>query len=76
MRDLYRLIANGRASSVAGILTFDPPPDREQPVMTPAERLKLEQELTAARDRQGAAVKAQGGPMKPIKRQGDKPPIR
>ena len=33
------------------------PPPRNMPAMTPDERLKLENELTAARDRQ-AAVKA------------------
>jgi hypothetical protein len=32
---------------------FDPPPKRENPAMTPAERLKMQQELNAARDRQG-----------------------
>ena len=35
------------------------PPPRE--IMTVDERLKLEKELTAARDRQAAAVKARGG---------------
>lgn len=35
------------------------PPDRE--IMTAAERLKLKKDLTAARDRQAAAVKTQGG---------------
>jgi hypothetical protein len=37
----------------------DMPPPRE--IMTADERLKLEKELTAARDRQAAAVKARGG---------------
>ena len=37
----------------------DLPPPRE--IMTAEERLKLEKELTAARDRQAAAVKARGG---------------
>jgi len=37
----------------------DLPPRRE--IMTADERLKLEKELTAARDRQAAAVKARGG---------------
>ncbi len=45
----------------------NPPPDREQHSMTPDERLKLERELIAARDRQMAAAKAQGGPIEPIK---------
>jgi hypothetical protein len=34
------------------------PPPRETPAMTADERVKLEKELTAARDRQAAAVKA------------------
>jgi hypothetical protein len=37
----------------------DLPPPRE--IMTADERLKLEKELIAARDRQAAAVKARGG---------------
>jgi len=37
----------------------DLPPPRE--IMTAEERLKLEKELTAARDRQAAALKARGG---------------
>jgi len=48
----------------------DLPPKRENPVLTPDERLKLQKELIAARDRQAAAAKARGGatraePMKP-----------
>ena len=38
----------------------DLPPNREAPAMTADERLKLQNELTAARDRQAAAAKAQG----------------
>ena len=38
----------------------DLPPQREKPAMTPDERLKLKQELIAARDRQAAVVKARG----------------
>jgi hypothetical protein len=38
----------------------DLPPPRDTPVMTPDERLKLQKELVAARDRQAAAAKAQG----------------
>jgi hypothetical protein len=38
----------------------DLPPPRENPVMTPDERVKLQKELIAARDRQAAAGKAQG----------------
>jgi len=45
----------------------DLPPQRENPVMTP---LKLKKELIAARDRQAAAVKAQGaGLAEPVKSQ-------
>ena len=48
----------------------DLPPEREGRAMTPDERLKLKNELIAARDRQGAAAKAKGGtaraePVKP-----------
>jgi hypothetical protein len=47
----------------------DLPPQRENPVMTPDERLKLKKELIAARDRQEAAKKAKGAtqadPVKP-----------
>jgi hypothetical protein len=39
----------------------DLPPPREKPVMTPDERLKLQKELIAARDRQAAGGKARGG---------------
>jgi hypothetical protein len=45
----------------------DLPPKRDNPVMTPDERLKLKQELLAARDRQAAVAKAQGAPLEPIK---------
>jgi hypothetical protein len=48
----------------------DLPPKRDEPVMTPAERLKLQKELIAARDRQAPDGKARGGtarahPVKP-----------
>src|ERR1700730_13642064 len=39
----------------------DLPPQREKPVMTPDERLKLQKELIAARDRQAPGAKARGG---------------
>ena len=39
----------------------DLPPPREKPVMTPDERLKLQKELIAARDRQASDGKARGG---------------
>jgi hypothetical protein len=46
----------------------DLPPPREKPIMTPDERLKLQKELIAARDRQTAAGKAQGAaPAEPVK---------
>jgi hypothetical protein len=48
----------------------DLPPKRAKPAMTPDERLKLQKELIAARDRQAPGGKARGGavraqPMKP-----------
>ena len=45
----------------------DLPPKRE--IMAADEQLKLKKELSAARDRQAASVKAQGGaaPAKPMK---------
>ena len=46
----------------------DLPPKREKAAMTPEERLKLQKELIAARDRQTSGGKAKGGralPMKP-----------
>jgi hypothetical protein len=39
----------------------DLPPKREKPAMTPDERLKLQKELIAARDRQTSEGKARGG---------------
>jgi hypothetical protein len=47
----------------------DVPPKRGERAMTPDERLKLRKELIAARDRQAAAAKAQGGPARaePVK---------
>jgi len=47
----------------AYLLVEDLPPQRVTPVMTPDERLKLQKELIAARDRQVAAVKAQGATL-------------
>jgi hypothetical protein len=49
----------------------DLPPKRETRAMTPDERLKLQKELIAARDRQAAAAKARGGAArgKPVKPQ-------
>jgi hypothetical protein len=48
----------------------DLPPQRETPGMTSDERSKLKQELLAARDRQAAAAKAQGGALEPVKPKG------
>lgn len=45
----------------------DLPPPRDQPVMTPDKRSMLQKDLIAARDRQAAAAKAQGGPLEPLK---------
>jgi hypothetical protein len=45
------------------------PPPREQPAMTPDERVKLQKDLTAARDRQTTAGKKPKGPaqVEPVK---------
>src|ERR1700724_2625355 len=47
----------------------DLPPQREKPAMTPDERLKLQKELIAARDRQAAGGKARAhaAPAQPAK---------
>lgn len=47
----------------------DPTTKREKDAMTPAERLKLQKELIAARDRQAAGGKARGAaaPIEPTK---------
>ncbi len=42
----------------------DLPPPRKNPAMTVEQRSKLQGELMAARDRQGAVAKAQGGPIR------------
>jgi hypothetical protein len=48
---------------------YDPPPKRQNPAMTPDERLKMPKELNAARDRQEAGTKARAhaAPAKPAK---------
>src|SRR5260370_20614172 len=50
-------------------LIGDLPPKREKPAMTPDERLKLQKELIAARDRQAPAGKARApaAPAQPLK---------
>jgi hypothetical protein len=50
-------------------LLGDLPPKREKPAMTPDERLKLQKELIAARDRQAPAGKARApaAPAQPVK---------
>jgi hypothetical protein len=62
-RDCW-LIANGRegSGSASAKSIYDPPPQRGNPAMTPDERLKMQKELNAARDRQGAASKAKAHP--------------
>jgi hypothetical protein len=47
-------------------LVGDLPPKREKPAMTTDERLKLQKELIAARDRQAPAGKARA-PAQPVK---------
>jgi hypothetical protein len=50
-------------------LVGDLPPKREKPAMTTDERLKLQKELIAARDRQAPASKARApaAPAQPVK---------
>jgi hypothetical protein len=60
----------GRPKTMGYPAVEDVPPKREKPAMTPDERLKLQKELIAARDRQAPAGKARGAaaraePMKP-----------
>jgi len=43
----------------------DLPPKREKPAMTADERLKLQKELIAARDRRAQPVKPKGAPRAP-----------
>src|ERR1700688_5131620 len=45
----------------------DLPPKRDKPIMTPDERLKLQKELTAARDRQAAKARGSAGNPQPLK---------
>ena len=45
----------------------DLPPKRDKPIMTPEERLKLQKELSAARDRQAPKVRGSAGSPQPIK---------
>jgi hypothetical protein len=45
---------------------YDPPPKPENPPMTPSERLKMQKELNAARDRQAAASKARAHAAPPV----------
>ena len=49
----------------SGYLPLDMPPRDEKPAMTADERLKLQKELTAARDRQAPNGKAKGGTASP-----------
>ena len=48
---------------------YDPRPKREKPAMTADERLKMQKELNAARDRQTASGKARvhAAPTQPVK---------
>jgi hypothetical protein len=45
----------------------DLPPKRDKPIMTPEERLKLQKELSAARDRQAPKDRGSAGSPQPIK---------
>ena len=55
------MIVNNRISGVTPTTVHDLPPKREKPAMTADERLKLEKELIAVRDRQVSAGKAKRG---------------
>jgi hypothetical protein len=60
----------GRPKTTGYPAVEDVPPRPEKPAMTADERLKLQKELIAARDRQTTAGKARGGaarvgPLKP-----------
>jgi hypothetical protein len=49
---------------------YDPPPQREKPAMTLDERLKLQKDLTAARDRHAPDARARthaASPVQPAK---------
>ena len=48
-------------------LVEDLPPPRENPVMTPDERSKLQQDLLAARDRQATKKPKGPAPVAPVK---------
>jgi hypothetical protein len=53
--------AEARAPAKTSVYpSIDQLPERERPAMTANERLKLQKELIAARDRQAAAAKARG----------------
>jgi hypothetical protein len=45
-------------NAIAQTSIFDSPPARDKPAMTPADRAKLQKDLTAARDRQGSNTNA------------------
>jgi hypothetical protein len=62
-----RAEAPAPAKKSAYLPVEDLPPKRDNPIMTSDERSKLQKELIAARDRQAAAAKAQGGPLEPLK---------
>jgi hypothetical protein len=64
-----RAEAPAPAKASAYLPVEDLPPQREKPAMTADERLKLQKELIAARDRQATAAKAQGAaaPAEPVK---------
>ena len=46
---------------------FDSPAKRDEPAMTPADQLKLKQNLTAARDRQGPNTKTKAPKAPPAR---------
>jgi hypothetical protein len=46
---------------------FDSPPMRDKPAMTPADQLKLKQNLTAARDRREPSTKTKPPKVQPAR---------
>ena len=67
---LLSSLSHGDATAQAAPKTksiFDSPPARDKPAMTPADQLKLKQNLTAARDRQGPNTKTKAPRVPPAR---------
>jgi len=61
-------LMDAKAQATPKTSIYDPPPKREKPAMTPDERLKMQKDLNAARDRQlaGSKTRAHAAPAKSI----------